>query len=274
MFNFVKTLVMIKTIQFHQTDIRFSDEGEGHALVFVHGYLLSLDVWQDFVKPLTRDYRVICIDMPGHGQSGLPQEISSMELMAGCIAEVIASLAIDKAIFFGHSMGGYTILALLENQPELFAGIALFHSHTMADSDEVRKKRDREIELIKKGHKDLLLSQSIPNMFATDNLVIQAKHVEDCKQRAKSMSDEAVIAAIRGLRARPNRSKVLAQASCPCLNIIGRKDNFIAFEEVSLKTVLPPGSEKIVSDQTGHMGFFEDPTFIRDGIIHFLKRIL
>ena len=261
---------MIHCINYKNAQISFSDEGRGKVLVFLHGYLLSLEVWQEFVS----DYRVICIDMPGHGESGLVADISTMEIMGDAVEAVLGHLNISKAAFFGHSMGGYAALALLEKRSDLFSAIALIHSHTFADGEEVKDKRDREIILIDKGHRSLLVSQSIPNMFANDHIAENLEALELCKLIARRMDDRSVKAAILGLRLRLDRSEVLAQAPCPCLNIIGRKDNFISFEDVAMKTILPLNSERLIAENTGHMGFFEQPEMIRVGIRQFLNRIL
>ncbi len=265
---------MIQTIQYRNSPIRFSDKGQGHPLVFLHGYLLSLDVWQEFVEGFVSDYRVICIDLPGHGGSEIVEEVSTMEIMGETVEAVLKHLSISKAVFFGHSMGGYATLALLNRRPDLFTAISLFHSHTRADGDEVKQKRDREVKLIDRGHRSLLVSQSIPNMFANDHLSENQESLEMCKRIAREMNDQSVKAAILGLRARPDRTELLANAKCPCLQIIGKKDNFIPYEEVSLKTILPAGSERLIADETGHMGFFEQPEFFQNGILQFLKRIL
>ncbi len=58
------------------------------------------------------------------------------------------------------------------------------------------------------------------------------------------------------------------------MNIIGRHDNFISFDDVAMKTQLPSDSERLIAENTGHMGFFEEPEFIRNGILQFLNRIL
>lgn len=265
---------MIKLIEFNGIPIRFSDFGQGETLVFLHGYLLSLEVWQDFVSGFISDYRVICIDLPGHGGSGLPAEVSTMEVMGDAVEAVLGYLDISKAVFFGHSMGGYAALALLDKRSDLFSALVLFHSHTLADGEEVKDKRDREIKLIDKGHRSLLVSQSIPNMFANDHIAENLKALELCKLIAKRMDDQSVKAAILGLRARHDRSKLLAQAPCSCLNIIGRKDNFISYEAVSMKTILPLDSERLIAENAGHMGFFEQPELIQKGIHQFLNRIL
>lgn len=263
--------LMEKHIKHHGATIRYADRGDGPVLVFLHGYLLSHEIWREFTLPLERDYRIIAIDLPGHGQSSLAGPVSTMEIMAGCVEAILEQESIGQAAIFGHSMGGYTALALLESRPDLFAAIGLFHSHPNADSKEVRDKRDREVRLIEQGHKNLLFSQSIPNMFATARLSEHHKQLEFCKNLATGMSDEAVIAAILGLKSRPDRSQLLAAASCPCLNIAGRLDNFIPLDAVARQIVLPKDSVLLVAETAGHMGFFEEPETIREGILQFLK---
>lgn len=265
---------MIQKFNYNTNPIGYTDLGNGPALVFLHGYLLSHEIWIDFVQPLIKDYRVLCVDLPGHGQSALPAPVSTMEVMGEVLKALLDHLSIPSGVFFGHSMGGYAALALLEKHPELVTGISLFHSHPYADNEEVKSKRDREIALINQGHKNLLVGQSIPNMFATDRLQEHSDELEFCKSLARKMDDQAVKASILGLKARSDRSEILAHAKCPCLNIAGRKDNFIPFKEVAEKIVLPSDSELLVAEESGHMGFYEQPDFILQGVRQFLKRIL
>ncbi len=264
---------MIYSIKKNDIPIRYDDAGKGEPLVFLHGHLESLDIWVCFTKFFESKYRIICIDLPGHGGTGIFGPVSGMDVMAGVVKKVLVHLGIEKAVIFGHSMGGYSALAALELYPEIFKAISLFHSHTHADSYEVGKKRNREIKIIEKGLKRLLVIQNIPNMYATDNLEKFQDAVRFSKQIAHGLSDEGVIAAIRGLKSRPDRSSILEQAKVPCLNIIGRKDNYIPFEEVSLTTILPIGSSRLILENSGHMGFIEEPEEARKGIFQFLNKI-
>lgn len=264
---------MLTTILKDNTPIRFRASGKGEALVFLHGHLENLEIWDTFVKLFDNKNRTICIDLPGHGGTGLFSSVSKMELMAETVKYVLDYLDIPKAVIFGHSMGGYTALAALEKYPEMFKAISLFHSHTLPDSEEVAQKRDREISVIEKGLKRLLVNQNIPNMYATDRLEELEGAVDMSKHIAHSLSDEGVIAAIKGLKSRPDRSEILENARVPCLNIIGKKDNYIPFEEVSMKTVLPDGSERLILEQSGHMGFIEEAQVAYEGITQFLNNI-
>lgn len=264
---------MIKSIKIKGVPVRFDDSGSGEVLVFLHGYLESIEIWEAFTRPLETDYRIIRIDLPGHGETGIFGPVSGMETMAEAVKGVLDHLQIGRAFIAGHSMGGYTALAALEYFPEIFKAICLFHSHTLADSDEVRAKREREAGLVGKGLLRLLVSQNIPNMYATRNLDQHKDAVEFSMKIARGLSEEGVIAAIHGLKERPDRSGILSGAKVPCLNIIGMLDNYIPFEDVSMKTVLPPGSSRLILEGSGHMGFIEEPEKCRNGIIQFLNNI-
>jgi len=121
--------------------------------------------------------------------------------------------------------------------------------------------------------KRLLVSQNIPNMYASDNLEKFQDAVRFSMKIAHTLTAEGITAAIRGLKSRPDRSAILEGADVPCLNIIGKKDNYIPFEEVSMATALPPGSARLILENSGHMGFIEEAENAREGIIQFLNNI-
>ena len=62
--------------------IHYSDSGKGKAIVLLHGYLESSEVWNGFAEKLGSEFRVILIDLPGCGLSDVYGEVHSMEFMA------------------------------------------------------------------------------------------------------------------------------------------------------------------------------------------------
>ena len=251
--------------------LNFTDVGSGFPLVFLHGYLESLKIWTEFIPFFIPEFRVICIDLPGHGASGTAADVNTMEYMATSVDKVLLSLGIDKALIIGHSLGGYAALAMLELLPCRMAGLVLFHSHPLPDSEMVLDKRKREITIVEKGQKHLLVAQNTPNMFAEKNLPNFSGELKLTQEIARTTPDKGMIAAIRGMMARPNRSETLANANIPCLQIIGKYDQYIPFEEVSMKVALPIESQRLVLDESGHMGFFEEKEKSATGILSFLQ---
>src|SRR6218665_1340441 len=97
----------MKPIHFKNTKISYSDIGKGTAVVLLHGFLENQTMWQDFVPELSKKYRVITIDLLGHGETECLGYVHNMEDNAGMVQAVLSELRLRKSIFIGHSMGGY-----------------------------------------------------------------------------------------------------------------------------------------------------------------------
>ena len=134
----------------------YSDLGKGTVIVLLHGYLESLEIWEEFALKLSKSYRVICFDIPGHGKSDELAETHTIELLAETIFNSLKELNIEKCFMIGHSMGGYITLMFHKLFSEMLYGFSLFHSHPFADTEETKKKRLREIAFVKAGKKDLI----------------------------------------------------------------------------------------------------------------------
>jgi pimeloyl-ACP methyl ester carboxylesterase len=91
--------------------IYYDVRGEGDkTLVFVHGWSCDRSYWQDQVDEFAKTYRVVTVDLGGHGQSGLDREDWTIPTFGADVAAVVDNLQLDKVILIGHSMGGPTII--------------------------------------------------------------------------------------------------------------------------------------------------------------------
>lgn len=261
------------TVKLKDADLHYRDEGNGDAVVLLHGYLESMDIWGSFKVELTRYYRVITIDLPGHGKSETVCEKHTMEVMADAVEVVLNHLGIGLAVIIGHSMGGYVTLAFAEIFPEKTAGFVLFHSHGFPDSDEKKANRNREIELVESGKKMQILKINIPRSFANENLKRFSKEVKRSGEIALSTTENGIVCALKGMKTRPDRRKVIMQSAVPVLIIAGRKDNYIPFGMYEQHFNLKPGTDVLILENSGHMGFIEEKEKSLDGILRFLKKI-
>lgn len=245
-----------KSIQYKGKNIRFRETGKGNALVLLHGFTESLEIWNHFNALLSKQYRVICIDLPGHGQSDCLSENHSMEEMATVVSFILQQCNIKKSVLIGHSMGGYVALAFAELYPDLLIGIGLFHSTAYADSDEKKTDRTRTIEIVKKS-KMSYISEFIPKLFAPHNLKPLKQEIETVKKASKETSVEGIIGALAGMRDRIDRTGILKQISIPVLFILGKNDVVLPIDKTIALITLPKCSKTLILENTGHMGFIE-----------------
>lgn len=91
--------------------INFIVEGNGKpALVFVHGWSCDKSYWDNQVKAFSPKYKVVVIDLAGHGESGTTRKNYTIELFGEDVAAVVNKLHLKKVILIGHSMGGAVII--------------------------------------------------------------------------------------------------------------------------------------------------------------------
>ena len=89
--------------------VHYRDEGksDGRVLVLIHGSNASLHTWEPWVKALGKDYRVISLDLPGHGLTGRnPTGIYDNTSYVSVVDRLLTKLNVDNAVIGGNSMGG------------------------------------------------------------------------------------------------------------------------------------------------------------------------
>ncbi|MBN1991045.1 MAG: alpha/beta hydrolase [Bacteroidales bacterium] len=257
-------------IKWPNGSIAYKEGGAGRPVVLLHGYLESKNIWGDFAISLCERYRVICIDTPGHGLSHFTGDELTMELAAEAVLLVLDDLGVTTAALIGHSMGGYVAMAFAECFPARLAGLCLFHSTPNADTDEKRKNRYREVDLVLRGKKELIVSSSIPNAFAADSLPLMVAQVERAKQIALSTPTTGIAAALRGMALRKDRNGVLAGLTVPSLLLMGEKDSYIPSSVAMLLKEKHHHSKVVMLSNSGHMGFLEQPNQATIAITSFL----
>jgi pimeloyl-ACP methyl ester carboxylesterase len=264
---------MKKYIHYKGKKIFYADEGNGTPVVLIHGYLESAEVWSNFAHRLAKKFRVISIDLPGHGHSDIYEKIHSMELMATSINSLLNAIGIQQVFLTGHSLGGYISLAFLEHYPERLIGYCLFHSHPFADTIEAHQKREREIRLVNAGKKFLMYPENVKKMYADINLEKFSAELERSKKIASEIRAEGIVAVLKGMMVRPSRLSIMEKGIVPCLWILGSMDNYIPCDEIQKKVKLPENAELVILKNSGHLGFIEEEERSVEVITGFIEKV-
>lgn len=231
-------------------------EGEGKAVVLIHGFGEDHTVWEHQTAFLRTHYRLILPDLPGTGRSPLTAPLS-IESMAQFIYKILVSENISQATVIGHSMGGYVALAFAEKYPHMLEGLGLFSSTAKADSEEKKENRKKSIRMMEQYGSEAFLRQTLPNMFAERFRNQQNERVEQYIQRALPIPRETHIAYYEAMMARPDRTAVLKELKIPVLFFIGKNDTAVPLDNSLAQVTMPAIASIHIFDQVAHMGLWE-----------------
>lgn len=265
---------MKKKFSYKEKTISYYDSGSGEAIILLHGYLESSEVFNDFIPELTRHARVLAMDLPGHGESDVYGNTHSMEFMAEAVKFLMDELSIKKAMIIGHSLGGYVALAFLENYAQMLYGYCLFHSHPVADTNEVIENRKREMRVVVSGKKEIIYPVNVSKMFADCNIDKFADKLVFMKEIASRTPAEGIIAVINGMIGRPSRLELLQKGDIPLLLILGKMDNYIPYDYFKGAVNLPENAIFCTLEHSGHLGFIEEKGRSQAVILEFFKKLI
>jgi len=255
-------------LPFKGANIYFETHGKGPAIVLLHGFLENSSMWKDLIPELSKQNKVIAIDLLGHGNSDCLGYVHSMELFAETVYAVLKQLKIRKCSLVGHSLGGYVALALAEKHPEKVKGLCLMNSTSNEDSEERKDIRTRANKMAQTNLKNMI-QLSISNLFYHENLLKFTSEIDFLKQEALKTSLQGYLAAQEGMKIRPNRNHILTNATFKKLLIIGEKDPVIDVN-ISLEEAQKTNSEYVILDG-GHMSYVENTKQLLDALQSFLK---
>lgn len=255
---------------YNKSTVHYSITGSGPCITLLHGFTESSEIWQPFVKELSKYYTCVTIDLPGHGHSPSGSEILNMETIGTLVFDILSNLKISQTVLVGHSMGGYGALAFAEKYPQMLSGLCLFHSHASADTLDGKINRDRTIEIVKNNKKNFI-ALFIPDLFALQNIAKYNKEIDALTQTALNMDISGIVNALEGMKNRKDYTDTLKNIKCPVLFIIGKQDKRIPLEAIKNQIFLPACSFSLILENTGHMGYIEEKHLTLKQIRNFIE---
>ncbi|WP_435253865.1 alpha/beta fold hydrolase [Tenacibaculum sp. A30] len=254
-------------VKFKETTVFYTDTGKGNSVVLLHGFLENNTMWNAVVEEISKRNRVICIDLLGHGKTGCIGYIHSMVEMAEAVKAVLQELKIRRAIFVGHSMGGYVALAFAEKYSKNVKGLCLLNSTSQADSEERKKLRLRANEMAKENY-ETLVKMSIGNLFAEQTRKQFSEVIEKVRAEALKTPVRGYIAASEGMRLRENKEAVL-QTIDKRLMIAGKQDSILNYDAVVKESNRTKTT--LIELPNGHMSHIEAKEELLKALANFVK---
>lgn len=113
-------------ISFDGIPLSYEVRGKGEpALIFIHGWCCDRSYWNEQLPHFAQKYKVVSVDLAGHGESELDRKEWTMGRFGEDIVAVVRKLGLDKVVLVGHSMGGPVILEATRRLPDCVIGLVV-----------------------------------------------------------------------------------------------------------------------------------------------------
>src|SRR3954468_10424855 len=117
--------------------------GDGFPLVLLHGFTGDSTTWKPFFSQWSKEYKLIAIDIIGHGKTDSPQNLERYDIISVMrdIKQILAYLEIEKADFLGYSMGGRLALSFAIQYPSVIHKLVLESASPGLVTEQERENR-------------------------------------------------------------------------------------------------------------------------------------
>ena len=130
-------------VEVHGHKTRVQEQGSGDPVVLLHGWGGRIESMTPVISCLSAAFRVVAVDLPGFGESPLPEGIWGTPDYAIFVRDVLAQRGIERAHFVGHSFGGKVSLFLAATHPELVDKLVLVDSSGVRTAPSLRSRAKR-----------------------------------------------------------------------------------------------------------------------------------
>jgi pimeloyl-ACP methyl ester carboxylesterase len=245
--------------------IRYTDQGQGEPVVLVHGFGVNLEMqWggdlPGIIKALSKDHRVIALDVRGHGKSGKPHDPRKYGAeMAEDVVRLLDHLKLKKAHVVGYSMGAMITARLLVAHPDRLLTATLGGAGPARQGDPERARFvERIADSLEQGKE---IGPLIEALTPAGKPKPSPEQIESINKFFTERNDTKALAAVaRGWKGLEVSDKELQANRVPVLALIGKDDPLKkGVDEVQgrlarLKVVVVPGD---------HITAFAQPEFLR-----------
>ena len=267
--------------------IHYRDEGDLYkpAIILLHGFNGSLFNFERMVPLLSKEFRLISIDLPGFGLTGaVPSMDYSTQNSILVINELTSYLGMEKFSIAGNSMGGGIAWRYALENPEKTQSLVLLASSGIYSSEERLQIEESEREsplvwkLMRSNFVSYFLSLYTPKFFATQGLKTSVYDPNLASDEIANQfheltlmqgSREAILSRFSKQNYSNEKPDILKKIQAPTLIIHGREDNIISFKSSINLDQYIQNSQLMIYPKIGHLPMYETPARVADDIKKF-----
>ena len=245
--------------------IAYETSGNGSpAIVFVHGWSCDKSYWKGQIEHFSKIYKVVNIDLGGHGESGLGRKDWTIYSFGTDVADVIKHLKLERVILVGHSMGGDVSADAAIQLPGRVAGLIMVDVYKKLGSGRTTEQIDAFVADFSVDFSPKV-QKFVRSMFLPDSDPSLVEFV------AKDMSSAPPAVALSAMRSSFTHSRQIThdfeQLKLPV--IVLNPDN----EPTDVESMRNHGVDVIIMPRVGHFLMMEDPNRFNELLESAIKKI-
>lgn len=248
--------------------VRYLEAGSGPAVVLLHAFPLTAEMWQPQMDALADRWRVIAPDLAAE-QAPEP----SMDAMADAVAALLRHLNVDQAVVGGLSMGGYVTFAFLRRHRSLARAVVLADTRSGDDTAEIRERRTAQQEQVRAGDVAAFRDAMLGTLLSEDT----RQHRPDVVARARAVMDQvppdSIVAALEAMKRRPDSTPDLAGIDLPALVVVGERDSPSPPDVAEEMARRLPRAHLAVVPGAGHLSNLDAPEAFTGELRAFLEAL-
>lgn len=186
--------------------ISYEEYGTGSpTLVFIHGWSCDRSYWEG-QKPFSQTFRMVTVDLAGHGESGLGREAWAIESYGADVAAVVKNLDLEEVILVGHSMGGDVAVAAAPLLADRVAGLVWVDTYRELGSPSTAEQVQEFLEPFRTNFKKYTYT------FVRENLFLPNSEEDLVERVAKDMASAPREVALQSLESSLTFGRAITQS--------------------------------------------------------------
>jgi 3-oxoadipate enol-lactonase len=218
--------------------LAYNDQGSGLPIIFLHAFPLNRTMWAEQEKAFSSQFRVVTIDLRGHGESDAPLWRYTLDQAADEVIGLLDHLSIRQAVFVGLSMGGYILFALYRKYADRVNGLVLADTRAQADTAEGKEARFQMAQTAYQKGPSAIADIMIQKLLSPATVQTNPGLVRHVRAMIEGNQISGIAGDLMAMAERPDSVTLLKHITCPTQIIVG---------ELDLPT--PPSDAKLMADQ-------------------------
>lgn len=256
----------------------YTELGGGPAVILLHPTPVDHRFWMPAAEILAGKYRVIVPDLRGHGQSELGEGPITIEKLAADAGRLLDHLALEKALFAGCSIGGYTLFEIWRTFPGRVEAFGFCCSKPQADTEGQRTKREETIAKVRERGTAEFIESNLQSLIGSTARRRSPEKVAEVREMMQAVPAESIVAVQQGLAARPDSVVTARSMRIPCCIVAGGEDPNSTPADMRLLAEQIRnggyGAEYNEIPEAGHFAPFEQPELVARILRRFFDSVI